>query len=49
MKKLQEIRAIKSEYKEGFWNANSVLLGGLGKDPELEGIKLTMILLLLFD
>ena len=27
----------KNEYKEGFWNVNTVLLGGLGKDPILEG------------
>jgi hypothetical protein len=27
------------EYKEGFWNVNSVLLGGLGHDPVLPGAK----------
>ncbi|XP_067664459.1 coiled-coil domain-containing protein 87-like [Haliotis asinina] len=35
-KKVQELKALKTEYKEGFWNVNSVLLGGLGKDPGLE-------------
>lgn len=32
---MTELRAIKSEFKEGFWNANAVLMGGLGKDPQL--------------
>ncbi|XP_059161508.1 coiled-coil domain-containing protein 87-like isoform X2 [Physella acuta] len=35
MRKLAELQNIKSEYKQGFWNANSVLMGGLGKDPSL--------------
>lgn len=35
VRKMAELRTIKTEYKEGFWNANSVLMGGLGKDPEL--------------
>ncbi|GFO24604.1 coiled-coil domain-containing protein 87 [Plakobranchus ocellatus] len=35
IKKMAELRSIKTEYKQGFWNANSVLMGGLGKDPEL--------------
>lgn len=33
MKALQEQKA---EYQEGFWNVNSVMLGGLGKDPVIE-------------
>ena len=36
-KKLQELRSRKSEYTEGMWNVNSVLMGGLGNDPQLEG------------
>lgn len=36
-KKMSELKTIKSEYKEGFWNVNTVLMGGLGKDPNLEG------------
>lgn len=35
--KLEELRAQKTEFKEGMWNVNSVMLGGLGKDPELQG------------
>lgn len=37
MRKLAELQNKKSEYKQGFWNANSVLMGGLGKDPLLDG------------
>ena len=36
-KKKEELRAEKTEYKEGFWNVNSIMMGGLGLDPELEG------------
>ena len=35
--KLDELRTKKSEYQPGVWNVNTVLLGGLGKDPPLEG------------
>ncbi|RUS82792.1 hypothetical protein EGW08_009456 [Elysia chlorotica] len=35
IRKIAELRTIKTEFKEGFWNANSVLMGGLGRDPEL--------------
>lgn len=35
-RKMEELRAVKSEYKEGMWNANCILLGGLGKDPSLQ-------------
>jgi hypothetical protein len=38
-KQLEEMRNAKMEYKEGFWNVNSVLLGGLGHDPVLPGAK----------
>ncbi|XP_012942801.1 coiled-coil domain-containing protein 87 isoform X2 [Aplysia californica] len=34
-RKITELKQIKTEYKEGFWNANAVLMGGLGKEPEL--------------
>ncbi|XP_072038414.1 coiled-coil domain-containing protein 87-like [Amphiura filiformis] len=32
---LGELRAQKSEFTAGMWNVNSVLLGGLGRDPDL--------------
>ena len=35
---MTELKKIKSDFKEGFWNANAVLMGGLGKDPELAGL-----------
>ena len=47
-KKLEEMKSQKTEYKEGFWNVNTVLLGGLGKDPVLEG-RLSTILLYISD
>ncbi|XP_070208925.1 coiled-coil domain-containing protein 87-like isoform X4 [Littorina saxatilis] len=34
-RKLDELRSMKVEYKEGVWNTNCVLMGGLGKDPLL--------------
>ena len=34
---LSELKAKKTDYKTGFWNANSVLLGGLGQDPIVNG------------
>ncbi|XP_053405914.1 uncharacterized protein LOC123566374 isoform X2 [Mercenaria mercenaria] len=34
--KLKALQEQKAEYQEGFWNVNSVLLGGLGKDPVVE-------------
>ena len=36
-RKMVNLRSQKNEFKEGFWNVNSVMLGGLGKDPHLEG------------
>ena len=36
-RKMKSLRQQKEEFKEGFWNANSILLGGLGRDPVLEG------------
>ncbi|KAL4227253.1 Coiled-coil domain-containing protein 87 [Mactra antiquata] len=35
-KKMEDLKEKKSEYQEGFWNVNTVLLGGLGKDPVIE-------------
>ncbi|XP_052280455.1 coiled-coil domain-containing protein 87-like isoform X2 [Dreissena polymorpha] len=35
-KKLEEMKAAKAEYQEGFWNVNSVLMGGLGREPVIE-------------
>ena len=37
-KKLEEMKSQKNEYNEGFWNVNTVMLGGLGKDPVVEGM-----------
>lgn len=28
---------MKQKYVPGFWNVNTIRMGGLGKDPELEG------------
>jgi len=38
METLMEIKAKKEHYIRGVWNANSVLLGGLGKYPDLDGM-----------
>lgn len=38
IKKLNEMRWKKQEYMPGMWNAQTVFLGGLGKDPDVEGI-----------
>lgn len=38
VRKLGELRVKKQEYTAGMWNAQSVLLGGLGKDPDVEGL-----------
>ncbi|KAL0963002.1 hypothetical protein UPYG_G00348240 [Umbra pygmaea] len=35
--KIEALKGQKQEYVTGLWNVNTVLLGGLGKDPELEG------------
>lgn len=32
-KKLEELKQEKNKYEEGMWNVNSILLGGLGRDP----------------
>ncbi|XP_071965051.1 coiled-coil domain-containing protein 87-like [Antedon mediterranea] len=34
--KLKELKSKKSEFTSGMWNVNSVMLGGLGQDPEVE-------------
>ncbi|XP_072166593.1 coiled-coil domain-containing protein 87-like [Diadema setosum] len=34
--KLDELRQQKNEFVPGQWNVGSIMLGGLGKDPELE-------------
>ena len=34
---MQELKALKTEYSDGFWNANSVLMGGLGHEPYIDG------------
>ena len=36
--KRKELERQKTEYQEGMWNVNSILLGGLGRDPLHEGI-----------
>ncbi|MBN3321990.1 CCD87 protein, partial [Atractosteus spatula] len=35
-KKIAALRSQKQEFVSGLWNVNSVMLGGLGKEPELE-------------
>ena len=40
-RKLAELKSIKTEYQPGVWNANSVLLGGLGNEPDVDGKKLS--------
>ncbi|KAK2157092.1 hypothetical protein LSH36_199g05026 [Paralvinella palmiformis] len=34
--KIQELKALKTEFSDGFWNANSVLMGGLGQEPYVD-------------
>lgn len=46
-KKLAELRSLKSDFKPGVWNVNAVLLGGLGKEPEVDGKDLPVCSLLL--
>ena len=35
--KLKSALDLKSTYESGYWNVNSVALGGLGKDPDVDG------------
>ena len=35
-KLLHDLRSRKAAFQPGVWNADTVLLGGLGKDPELD-------------
>ena len=35
---MEELKTQKAEYTPGLWNVNTVLMGGLGNDPELEGL-----------
>ena len=35
--RLQELKNKKTEFQSGMWNVNSILMGGLGNDPEIEG------------
>ena len=35
--KLKELRAEKNKFEAGLWNVNSVMLGGLGRDPDVDG------------
>ncbi|XP_013389901.1 coiled-coil domain-containing protein 87 isoform X2 [Lingula anatina] len=34
--KIKEMRVQKTEFQPGMWNVNTIMLGGLGRDPELE-------------
>ncbi|XP_038071406.1 coiled-coil domain-containing protein 87-like isoform X2 [Patiria miniata] len=34
--RLKELKNQKTDFQSGMWNVNSVLMGGLGKDPEVE-------------
>ena len=36
--KLAELQAQKKQYQTGFWNVNTILLGGLGKTPVVDGL-----------
>lgn len=36
-RKRAELKSLKSEYNPGVWNVNSVLLGGLGNEPDVNG------------
>ena len=36
-KKLTELKLLKTEFQPGVWNVNSVLLGGLGNEPDVDG------------
>ena len=36
LERLNELRAAKTQYRDGYWNCNAVLLGGLGKDPDVD-------------
>lgn len=36
-RKLAELKLLKTDYKPGVWNVNSVLMGGLGNEPEVNG------------
>ena len=38
-KKVEELKKVKNKFEEGMWNVNTVLMGGLGRDPvPVEGI-----------
>ena len=36
-RKLAELKSLKTEYQPGMWNVNSIFLGGLGNEPEVNG------------
>jgi hypothetical protein len=36
-KKLLELKKEKTKFEEGMWNVNTVFMGGLGRDPHIEG------------
>ncbi|OCT88725.1 hypothetical protein XELAEV_18017355mg [Xenopus laevis] len=38
-KRRAEIQELKQKYTPGMWNINSVMLGGLGRDPVVEGME----------
>lgn len=46
--KLSELRAKKQEYVPGMWNTQAVFLGGLGQDPDVEGMYKIIVYKLLF-
>ncbi|KAK3097621.1 hypothetical protein FSP39_011468 [Pinctada imbricata] len=35
-KKIEELKKVKNKFEEGMWNVNTVLMGGLGRDPVVE-------------
>ena len=34
---MEALRNQKAEYTDGLWNVSTVLMGGLGNEPDLEG------------
>jgi len=40
---------MKTEYQAGMWNVNSVMMGGLGKDPQLDEGQYWILMMKLSD
>lgn len=48
-KKLQELKKEKTKFEEGMWNVNTVFMGGLGRDPHVEGTATYTILFFILN